>query len=46
MADAPQSGNYFGKLRSNFVGTEFTIYDRGVKPSEAETCACHAANPY
>lgn len=30
-----QSGNYFGKLRSNFVGTEFTIYDCGVKPSEA-----------
>lgn len=29
-----QSGNYFGKLRSNFVGTEFTVYDCGVKPSE------------
>jgi len=31
-----QSGNFFGKLRSNFVGTEFTIYDKGVKPKEAE----------
>jgi len=30
-----QSGNYFGKLRSNFIGTEFTLYDKGVKPSEA-----------
>lgn len=29
-----QSANYFGKLRSNFVGTEFTVYDGGVKPSE------------
>jgi len=34
-----QSGNYFGKLRSNFVGTEFTIYDKGVKPKEAEASA-------
>ena len=23
------SGNYFGKLRANFVGTEFTMYDKG-----------------
>jgi len=30
-----QSGNFFGKLRSNFLGTEFTIYDKGVKPKEA-----------
>ena len=38
LCDGAQSGNYFGKLRSNFVGTEFTVYDKGVKPSEAETC--------
>mmetsp|Transcript_19676 Transcript_19676/g.23605 ORF Transcript_19676/g.23605 Transcript_19676/m.23605 type:complete len:492 (+) Transcript_19676:279-1754(+) len=31
-----QSGNYFGKLRSNFVGTEFTIYDKGIKPNEVD----------
>lgn len=31
---ARQSGNYFGKLRSNFVGSEFTIYDKGAKPGE------------
>lgn len=31
-----QSGNFFGKLRSNFVGTEFSIYDKGIKPEEAE----------
>ena len=27
-----------GKLRSNFVGTEFTIYDNGVNPKNAMTC--------
>lgn len=26
------SSNYFGKVRSNFVGTEFTIYDKGESP--------------
>ena len=31
---ARQSGNFFAKLRSNFVGTEFTIYDKGSKPGE------------
>eukprot|EP00899_Mesostigma_viride_P012551 jgi/Mesvir1/21297/Mv21688-RA.1 len=31
-----QSGNFFGKLRSNFVGTEFTIYDKGAKPKDAD----------
>jgi len=30
------SGNYFGKLRSNFVGTEFTIYDKGAKPGKGD----------
>jgi tubby-related protein 1 len=31
-----QSGNFFGKLRSNFVGTEFTIFDKGAKPGAVE----------
>ena len=31
---ARQSGNFFAKLRSNFVGTEFTLYDKGSKPGE------------
>ena len=26
-----ESGAFFGKLRSNFVGSDFTIYDAGVK---------------
>lgn len=28
------SGNFYGKVRSNFVGTEFTVYDKGEKPSK------------
>ncbi|KAJ9453228.1 Tubby protein-like protein 1 [Diplonema papillatum] len=27
------SGNFYGKVRSNFLGTEFTVYDKGEKPS-------------
>eukprot|EP00937_MAST-01D_sp_MAST-1D-sp2_P006575 g6575.t1 len=27
--------NYLGKLRSNFVGTEFTVYDSGGNPKDA-----------
>ena len=30
---------YLGKLRSNFLGTEFTIYDDGINPK-------HARNPF
>uniref|UniRef100_A0A7S1SMQ6 Tubby C-terminal domain-containing protein n=1 Tax=Tetraselmis chuii TaxID=63592 RepID=A0A7S1SMQ6_9CHLO len=30
------SGNYFGKLRSNFMGTEFTMYDKGAKPGKSD----------
>ncbi len=26
------SGNYVGKVRSNFVGTEFVVYDKGEAP--------------
>merc|ERR1719482_2012483 len=28
------SGNFFGKLRSNFIGTEFSLYDKGVNPEK------------
>eukprot|EP00600_Ochromonadales_sp_CCMP1393_P001545 CAMPEP_0174990348 /NCGR_PEP_ID=MMETSP0004_2-20121128/21268_1 /TAXON_ID=420556 /ORGANISM="Ochromonas sp., Strain CCMP1393" /LENGTH=510 /DNA_ID=CAMNT_0016243939 /DNA_START=163 /DNA_END=1692 /DNA_ORIENTATION=- len=28
--------NYLGKLRSNFVGTEFQIFDDGVNPKDSE----------
>jgi hypothetical protein len=27
---------YLGKLRSNFVGTEFQIFDNGLNPKDAE----------
>ena len=29
--------NYLGKLRSNFVGTEFEIFDNGHNPNDGET---------
>ena len=29
-------GAFFGKLRSNFVGTEFTVFDKGAKPGKVE----------
>jgi tubby-related protein 1 len=28
------SSNYFGKLKSNFMGTEFQMYDQGVNPEK------------
>jgi len=33
---ARQSGNFFGKLRSNFIGTEFVLYDKGTNPDKLE----------
>merc|ERR1719446_177 len=30
------SGNFFGKLRANFIGTEFVLYDKGVNPDKLE----------
>lgn len=27
---------YYGKVKSNFVGTEFVMHDKGVKPADAE----------
>jgi tubby-related protein 1 len=40
-----QSSNYFGKLKSNFMGTEFQMYDAGVNPeklTEAQRDGSHA----
>ncbi|KAG2439214.1 hypothetical protein HXX76_004576 [Chlamydomonas incerta] len=31
-----ESGSFFGKVRANFVGTEFTVYDRGVKSGKKD----------
>lgn len=31
-----RSNNYFGKLRSNFVGTEFIIYNNGGSPTDKD----------
>ena len=28
------SSNYFGKLKSNFMGTEFQMYDKGISPDK------------
>ena len=28
------SSNYFGKLKSNFMGTEFQLYDQGINPDK------------
>ncbi|KAL1511614.1 hypothetical protein AB1Y20_006407 [Prymnesium parvum] len=30
------TGSFFGKLRSNFIGTEFTLYDKGINPEKLE----------
>ncbi|KAJ9518987.1 hypothetical protein QJQ45_026167, partial [Haematococcus lacustris] len=38
-----ESSNYFGKLRANFVGTEFTIFDGGVKPEKKASGDDHSA---
>uniref|UniRef100_A0A7S2G0K3 Tubby C-terminal domain-containing protein n=1 Tax=Haptolina brevifila TaxID=156173 RepID=A0A7S2G0K3_9EUKA len=38
------SSNYFGKLKSNFMGTEFQMYDNGINPeklSEAQRDGTH-----
>ena len=31
------SAGYLGKVRSNFLGTEFSIYDNGSNPEKAKT---------
>ena len=38
---ARDSECYFGKARSNFVGTEFTLYDDGISSRKAGTSAVH-----
>lgn len=37
------SASYFGKLRSNLVGSEFVLYDRGSKRSEAQVDSGHSS---
>ena len=32
------SPNYLGKVRSNFVGTEFSFFDKGPNPDDAIKC--------
>jgi L-lactate utilization protein LutB len=32
---ARHSSAYVGKVRSNFIGTEFTCYDSGISPAKA-----------
>ena len=32
-----KSAGYLGKVRSNFLGTEFSIYDNGLNPKKAKT---------
>ena len=29
-------GNYYGKVKSNFIGTEFILFDKGAKPEDAQ----------
>lgn len=38
---ARDSESYFGKARSNFVGTEFTLYDDGISGRKAGTSSVH-----
>ncbi|BBN14532.1 hypothetical protein Mp_6g12440 [Marchantia polymorpha subsp. ruderalis] len=37
-----RTGNYFGKLRSNFFGTEFWFYDKGARPKLGRSEASHS----
>jgi hypothetical protein len=34
-----ETKGYLGKLRSNFLGTEFYIYDTGDNPTKAKSLA-------
>ena len=31
-----KSDNYLGKVRSNFLGTEFNVWDHGMNPKKAK----------
>jgi tubby-related protein 1 len=45
--DMNRSGSaYLGKLRSNFVGTEFQIFDDGVNPKDTEQDDITGASKY
>ena len=45
MQDLSRGGGSFaGKVRANFVGTEFVAYDRGAKPGS--TAAIYSASPF
>jgi len=35
------SGNFIGKLRANFIGTEFSIFDHGMNPKNADPDSLH-----
>jgi tubby-related protein 1 len=40
-----ESASYLGKVRSNFVGTEFVAYDKGINPAELDALeAAHASS--
>lgn len=34
--DMQKEANYIGKVRSNFMGTEFTLYDSGKNPKKTK----------
>lgn len=34
--DMRKKENYLGKVRSNFMGTEFTLYDAGMNPKKTK----------
>lgn len=38
------SPSYLGKLRSNFLGTEFQIFDKGINPKNNDQDALHSKN--
>lgn len=38
------SAAYLGKVRSNFVGTEFIVYDRGINPKEVNDASQSISN--
>jgi len=38
-----ESGSYFGKLRANFVGTEFIGYDKGANPDDFDAATLAAS---
>ena len=35
--DMSKGNNFIGKLRSNWMGTEYVVYDNGCKPGKQES---------